>query len=61
MKRLVIVVVILVLVAIDWLEFHDLMEPKTLPEFLTGAVSIPIILLLIMDLFRRTPPRASQK
>ena len=38
---------ILVLLAIDWFEFHDLLEHKTLPEYLTGIVSIPILLWLL--------------
>lgn len=57
MKRIVILVVILILLVIDWFEFHDPLEPKTLPEFLTGFVSIPIIVLLVMDLFARGKPR----
>lgn len=53
MRRLLIIGIILILVAIDWFEFHDFFEPKTLPQFLTGLVSIPIIILLGMDLFRK--------
>lgn len=53
MRRYLIIAIILTLVVIDWFEFHDLFEPKTLPQFLTGLVSIPIIILLLMDLFKR--------
>lgn len=53
MRRLLIIGIILILLAIDWFEFHDLFEPKTLPEFLTGVVSIPVIILLGLDLFRK--------
>jgi hypothetical protein len=34
------------LLVIDFFEFHDVFEHKTLPEYLTGIVSIPILLLL---------------
>lgn len=51
MRKLLIIGIILVLLLIDWFEFHDFFEPKTLPQFLTGLVSIPIIILFVMDLF----------
>lgn len=50
MRRIVVASIIVVLVVIDGLEFHDLFEPKTLPEILTGLVSIPILVLMTMDL-----------
>jgi hypothetical protein len=49
-RRIVVASIIVVLVVIDGLEFHDLFEPKTLPEILTGLVSIPILVLMTMDL-----------
>jgi hypothetical protein len=49
-RRFVAAVIIVALVVIDGLEFHDLLEPKTLPEILTGLVSIPILVLMSMDL-----------
>ncbi len=53
MKKLLIIAIILILLVIDWFEFHDLFEPKTFPQILTGLVSIPIIILLGMDLFKK--------
>ena len=53
MRAVIAVVIILTLLVIDLLEFHDLIEPKTLPEVLTGLVSIPIIVLMGMDLLTR--------
>lgn len=53
MRKPLIIAIILILLVIDWFEFHDFFEPKTLPEFLTGLVSIPIIILLGMDLLKR--------
>ena len=50
MRRIVVAVIMVTLVLIDGLEFHDLLEPKTLPEILTGLVSIPILVLMSMDL-----------
>ena len=50
MRRIVVAVIMVTLVLIDGLEFHDLLEPKTLPEILTGLVSIPILVLMGMDL-----------
>ena len=49
MRRIVVAVIMVTLVLIDGLEFHDLLEPKTLPEILTGLVSIPILVLMGMD------------
>lgn len=49
MRRLVAFAIVAVLLLIDALEFHDLFEPKTLPEILTGLVSIPILVLMGLD------------
>ena len=56
MRRIVAVVIILTLLAIDFLEFHDFFEPKTLPETLTGLVSIPILVLMGLELFGSRAP-----
>ena len=53
MRVSLIVASILTLLIVDLLEFHDVFEPKTLPELLTGLVSIPIIILLGIDLLSR--------
>jgi hypothetical protein len=37
---------LLLVLMIDWLEFHDVLEAKTVPEYLTGLVSIPVLLIL---------------
>ena len=50
MRRIVAAVVIVTVVVIDGLEFHDVLEPKTLSEILTGLVSIPILVLMSMEL-----------
>src|SRR6266571_1110998 len=38
LTKLVAVTVVVTLLVIDGLEFHDLLEPKTLPEVLTGLI-----------------------
>lgn len=50
MRRAVAFVIVVVLLLIDALEFHDVFEPKTLPEILTGLISIPILVLMGLDL-----------
>jgi hypothetical protein len=52
MRRLVAVAIILCLLLIDALEFHDLAELKTLPEVLTGVISVPILVFMAMELLR---------
>jgi len=47
------IVIIVTLLVIDFLEFHDLFEPKTLPEILTGLVSVPIVVLMGLDLLKK--------
>lgn len=49
-------VIIIFLLIIDWLIFHDLFkggERYTVTEFLTGLVSIPVIIIFGFELFRR--------
>ncbi len=52
-KKVLIAVVILALIVIDWLIFHDLLsgESYTVTEYLTGIVSIPIFVILFALLF----------
>jgi hypothetical protein len=52
MRRYVAAAVIIVLLLIDFLEFHDVFEPKTLPEILTGLISLPIFVLMARDLVK---------
>ena len=51
-KKILFASIIIVFLAIDWLEFHDLLEPKTLPEYMTGIVSIPIIVVMMMEILK---------
>ncbi len=53
MRRTLAIVIIVTLLVIDFLEFHDLFEPKTLPEILTGLVSVPIVVLMGLDLLKK--------
>jgi hypothetical protein len=48
-KRLVTVVAILLLLAVDWLTFHDLFEPHTVRDYLTLAASLLVFLYMILD------------
>ncbi len=53
--RIASIAVILAFIAIDFFFFHDLLEPKTLPEYLTGTVSVPVLalsLLLVLGVLR---------
>ncbi len=63
MRKFVAVVIVVILLVIDGLEFHDLFEPKTLPEVLTGLISIPILVLMGLELLGRgsAPPRGSRE
>ncbi len=47
LKQALIAVVILGLLAVNFFEFHDLFEHKTIPEYMTGILSVPILLLLL--------------
>ena len=60
MKKIFLGSIILVLLVIDWFEFHDLFEPKTLPEYLTGIVSIPLFVILGV-LFLQKKPETENK
>ena len=57
MRKFVAATIILSLLLIDGLEFHDLFEPKTVTEVLTGLVSIPIMFMMVLELL--SPPRGS--
>lgn len=53
--KIVKIVIILTLLIIDWLIFHDIVKPEesyTITEFLTGIVSIPIIIIFIKSFFK---------
>ncbi len=55
MKKLLYVVLIIGFLFIDLLFFHDIFKPgetTTLPQYLTGVLSIPVILLSLQALLR---------
>src|ERR1700686_3828356 len=60
-KRLITVVTILLLLAVDWLTFHDLFEPHTVRDYLTLAASLLVFLYIGLYVLRRdnsTVPRS---
>jgi multisubunit Na+/H+ antiporter MnhB subunit len=60
-KHLITVVTILLLLAVDWLTFHDLFEPHTVRDYLTLAASLLVFLYIGLDVLRRdnsTVPRS---
>ena len=60
-KCLITVVTILLLLAVDWLTFHDLFEPHTVRDYLTLAASLLVFLYIGLDVLRRdnsTVPRS---
>jgi hypothetical protein len=55
MQRALFAALILSFMAIDWLMFHDLLKPGerfTAVQFMTGAVSVPTMAILVRDLVR---------
>ena len=59
-KRLITVVTILLLLAVDWLTFHDLFEPHTVRDYLTLAASLLVFLYIGLDVLRGDNPRAAR-
>jgi hypothetical protein len=59
-KRLITVVTILLLLAVDWLTFHDLFEPHTVRDYLTLAASLLVFLYIGLDVLRRGNPTATR-
>ena len=60
MRTTLTALVILALLAIDWLKFHDLAEPHAPVDYLVGVVSILAIALLaqpMVDSIRRRSSR----
>ncbi len=55
MKRALAIVVILGFLLVDFLFFHDLLKPGevvTFPQYLTGLLSIPVMVVCIQFLVR---------
>ncbi len=59
-KRLITVVTILTLSAVDWLTFHDLFEPHTVRDYLTLAASLLVFLYIGLDILRSDYPSAAR-
>lgn len=52
-QRLLATVIVLALVFIDWLAFHDISEPHTVRDYLTLIASILVFTYIALDLRRR--------
>ena len=59
-KRLITVVTILLLLAVDWLTFHDLFEPHTVRDYLTLAASLLVFLYIGLDVLRKASPTVAR-
>lgn len=56
MKKLLSIVLILGFLFVDMLFFHDIFKPgevTTLPQYLTGILSIPVIIIALQSLLQR--------
>ncbi len=56
MKRLLSITLILGFLFIDLLFFHDIFKPgevTTLPQYLTGILSIPVMVIALQSLLQR--------
>ena len=54
MRKAVALVLILGLVFVDFLYFHDILKPgetTTVPQYVTGGLSIPVILFATYELY----------
>ncbi|RUL69007.1 hypothetical protein [Dyella choica] len=52
-QRLLAIAMVLVLVFVDWLTFHDIFEPHTVRDYLTLVASILVFAHMAVDLHRR--------
>ena len=60
LRRLIVAAAILILLAVDWLTFHDLLEPHTVRDYLTLAASLLVFVYFGLGLrpgARPTAPR----
>ena len=56
MKKALSIVLIVGFLFVDFLFFHDILKPgevTTLPQYLTGLLSVPVILVALQDLLPR--------
>ena len=57
MKKALAIVLIVGFVSVDFLFFHDIVKPGevvTFPQYLTGLLSIPVMVLAFLYLLRST-------
>ena len=57
MKKALAIVLIVGFVSVDFLFFHDILKPGevvTFPQYLTGLLSIPVMVLAFLYLLRST-------
>lgn len=57
MKKALAIVLIVGFVSVDFLFFHDILKPGevvTFPQYLTGLLSIPVMVLALLYLLRDT-------
>jgi len=52
-QRLLVIAMVLALVVVDWLTFHDVFEPHTGRDYLTLAASMLVFAHVAMDMHRR--------
>ncbi|WP_266170808.1 hypothetical protein [Dyella subtropica] len=52
-QRLLAIAMVLVLVPVDWLTFHDVFEPHTVRDYLTLAASILVFAHIAVDFHHR--------
>jgi len=52
-QRLLVIAMVLALVVVDWLTFHDIFEPHTVRDYLTLAASILVFAHIALDFHRR--------
>jgi hypothetical protein len=57
-KKALAIVLIVGFLMVDFLFFHDILKPGevvTFPQFLTGLLSIPVMVVAVLYLLGRTP------
>lgn len=52
-QRLLVIALVLVLIVVDWLTFHDVFEPHTVRDYLTLAASLLVFAYIGLDLRHR--------
>ncbi len=60
MRKAIDTILILGFLSVDLLFFHDIFKPgevTTLPQYLTGILSLPVLALSLQSLLKRHPQR----